>query len=869
MFKKTIFIIDAHAFLHRSYHALPKLSTSKGEEVGALYGFLRLLLKIIKEHKPDYAAVCFDSPGKTFRDELYCGYKANRKETEDGLVSQLKQAPELPGAVGLKAVVLPGYEADDIIATLAEKFSAGGVEVVIVTGDKDAAQLVRDGVKLWDGGSASFSGEAEVLVKFGVKPSQIADFLALTGDSSDNVPGVAGIGPKGAAKLLSAYGALENILAAASEGHTLQQGVSPTPLDKLLAKVAAGAEAAALSKRLCALERNAPVPFEIRDFIARAPDAGVAGELGRRLEFRDLAALGAQAQAGLFDAPLPPEISLDEALARAETGKFLCLASGGGALCAGSDKGAAYIAAGGLNGQDKKKLSAVIADAGILKATAGLKKAMHLLDFDPGVEPRNFFELEIAQSLLSARKADISKMIFERAGAFPHKEGSKEWLLAAMGAMPGLCEALKKELRAAELEKVYQELELPLITVIYAMERAGFGVDAGLLNRLSSDFERRLAEIETEAETLTGHKVNLNSPKQLAWLLYEKLNIQLDDEQKRLFKTKDGYSTAEEALTLLLPAHPVIEKLLEFRELSKLKSSFVDNLLAAADAQGRVHSTFEQTGTSTGRFSSSKPNLQNIPVRSSGGQSVRRAFIAGPGCSLLSADYSQIDLRVLAHVSGDRSLVEAFRADEDIHLRTASEVFYAAPQLVTPEMRRTAKAINFGIVYGQTAQGLARALGIPRSDAAKYIKHYFEVYSGVKAWIDRTVEEARIKGSVYTFTGRRRAVPDITGSNSGLRAFAERVAVNMPIQGGSADIIKKAMIDIHARIKGLADIAMILQVHDELVFEVHDGYLTEAARLIKSGMEGAFKLDVPLKADIKSGKNWQDMEPVQELKIQD
>ncbi|MBU2573383.1 MAG: DNA polymerase I, partial [Elusimicrobia bacterium] len=782
MSKKTIFIIDAHAFLHRSYHALPKLSTSKGEEVGALYGFLRLLLKIIKEHKPDYAAVCFDSPGKTFRDELFSGYKANRPEIDDGLISQLKQAPELPGAVGLKAVALPGYEADDIIATLAERFSLGGAEVVIVTGDKDAAQLVRDGVKLWDGSAALFSGEAEVLAKFGVRPSQIADFLALTGDSSDNVPGVAGIGPKSAAKLLSAYGALENILAAAAERER-EIGTVPilplacgspvnrdSPLDKLLAKAAAGAAEAALSKRLCVLDRNAPVPFETEDFLARGPDAALAGELARRFEFRDLAALGERSQAGLFDAPLPPEISLDDALAQAANDKFLCLASDGGALCAGSDKGAAFIAPGGLGEQEKKKLSAVIADAGILKAAAGLKKAMHLLDFDPGVEPGNFFELEIVQSLLSARKADLSKMVFERAGAFPRKEGSKEELLAAMGVMPGLCEALKKDLRAVELEKVYEELERPLITVIYAMERTGFGVDTGLLSRLSSDFARRLAEIETEAETLTGHKINLNSPKQLAWLLYEKLNIQLDDGQKKMFKTKDGYSTAEEALTLLLPAHPVIEKLLEFRELSKLKSSFVDNLLAAADAQGRVHSTFEQTGTSTGRFSSSKPNLQNIPVRSAGGQEVRRAFIAKPGCSLLSADYSQIDLRVLAHVSGDRSLAGAFRADEDIHLRTASEVFNTAPELVTKEMRRTAKAINFGIVYGQTAQGLARGLGIPRTDAAKYIKHYFEVYSGVKAWIDRTVEEAKIKGSVYTFTGRRRAVPDITGSNPGMRA---------------------------------------------------------------------------------------------------
>ena len=849
---KTVFIIDAHAFLHRSYHALPKLSTSKGEEVGALFGFLRLLLKIIKEHKPDYAAVCFDSPGRTFRDDLYPEYKANRKELEEGLIGQLRAAPELPGAVGLKAVALPGFEADDIIATLAERFSADGAQVVIVTGDKDAAQLVRDGVKLWDGKSEDFQGAEDVAAKFGVKPSQITDYLALTGDSSDNVPGVAGIGPKGAVKLLSAYGALENVLAAAADP-------AQAAKDKLLTKVASGAAEAALSKRLCVLDRHAPVPFTNEDFLARDPDAALAGELARRFEFRDLAALGARTQDGLFDAPQTPEISLASALERAAGEKSLFLAAGDGALCAGSEKGAAFLDAAALDKKDKELLSAAIADPGIAKSVAGLKKAMHLLDFDPAAEPANFFELEIVQSLISARKADLSKMLFERTGAMPRKDGSREELLGAMAAMPEMRASLEKEL-AGELEKVYRELELPLITVIYAMERAGFRVDTGLLKELSSGFERRLAELENEAEALTGHRINLNSPKQLAWLLYEKLNLQLTDEQKKMFKTKDGFSTAEEVLTLLLPAHPVIEKLLEFREISKLKSSFVDNLLAAADAEGRVHTTFEQTGTSTGRFSSSKPNLQNIPVRTPGGQSVRRTFIARPGFSLLSADYSQIDLRVLAHVSGDANLSAAFRADEDIHARTASEVFSVAPEFVTKEMRRTAKAINFGIVYGQSAHGLARELGIPRSDAAKYIKYYFEAYAGVKAWIDRSVAEAKVKGCVYTFTGRLRPVPDIKGSNPAMRAFAERVAVNMPIQGGSADIIKKAMIDIHAKIKGSADIVMMLQVHDELVFEVRDGYMAGAARLVKSGMENAFKLDVPLKADIKTGANWQDME---------
>ena len=853
MSKKTIFIIDAHAFLHRSYHALPKLTTSKGEPVGALYGFLRLLLKIKKEHRPYYAAVCFDSPGGTFRDAMYAGYKANRKETDPDLVTQLKAAPQLPKAVGLRAVVLPGYEADDIIATLARRFSAAGCEAIIVTGDKDAAQLVGDDVKLWDGSAAAFSGEAEVRSKFGVKPSQIADYLALTGDSSDNVPGVSGIGPKGAAKLLGAYGALENVLAAASDP---RQAVK----DKLLAKVAGHTDEAALSKRLVTLEGHAPVEGDIDEFTVRDPDAVLAGELARRYEFRDLAAI--TPQPALFDAPLTSEIPLEEALARGKKDGFICLAHSLGAVCAGSELGAAYFAPGEFKAEDKTGLSVLVQDSRVFKVAAGLKSVLHLIDFEPAREINNFFELEIAHSLLSARKSDIAKLVFEQTGALPREEGSREELLTAVGAMARIYPDIKRELASAGMEKVYSELELPLIPVIYAMESAGFKVDIGMLNELSADFAARLAAIEAEAERLTGHKVNLNSPKQLAWLLYEKLNIQLDDAQKKMFKTKDGYSTAEEVLTFLKPAHPVIEKLLEFREISKLKSSFVDNLLAVADGEGRVHSTFEQAGTATGRFSSSKPNLQNIPVRSAYGQLVRRAFRARSGFSLMSADYSQIDLRVLAHVSGDTNLVAAFRSNEDIHLRTACEVFHSAPELVTKEMRRSAKAINFGIVYGQGAQGLARELGIPRTEAAKYIKYYFEVYSGVKSWIDNTIEAAKKNAAVTTFTGRRRGVPDINGTNGNMRAFAERVAVNTPIQGGSADIIKKAMIDIHAKIKGSDRIVLVLQVHDELVFEVKAGFEGEAARLIKDGMENAFKLEVPLRVDIKAGPNWQDMAPV-------
>ena len=482
--KKTIFIIDAHAFLHRSYHALPKLTTSKGEPVGALYGFLRLLLKIKKDHKPYYAAVCFDAPGGTFRDALYAGYKANRKETEPDLVAQLKVSSQLPAAVGLKAVTLPGYEADDIIATLARRFSAAGHEVVIVTGDKDAAQLVGEGVKLWDGSSENFSGAGEVEAKFGVKPSQIADYLALTGDSSDNVPGVAGIGPKGAAKLLSVYGALENILAAASDP---AQAVK----DKLLAKVAGAKDSAALSKRLVTLEGKAPVEGVSDEFAVKAPDAELAGELARRFEFRGLAAI--TPQPALFDAPRPAEITLEAALERGRKDGFICLACSAGGVCAGSDKGAACFGPGELTAGDRTGLSCLVQDARIFKVAADLKGALHFMDFEPTRELNNFFELELVHSLLSARKSGLSKLLFERAGISPREEGSREELLTAAGALARVYPEMKKELAAAGLEKVYSELELPLLPVIYAMEHAGFKVDVEVLKTLSADFEGKMA----------------------------------------------------------------------------------------------------------------------------------------------------------------------------------------------------------------------------------------------------------------------------------------------------------------------------------------------------------------------------------------
>lgn len=849
-----VFIVDAHAFLHRSYHALPKFSSSKGEEVGALYGFTRLLLKLLRERKPDYVAVCFDSKGGTFRDDLYSEYKANRVQADPGLVTQLITARDLVKALGLKGVYMKGYEADDLIATIARRAAAAGLDAVIVSGDKDAAQLVGEKVSLWDGSSPDFSGPEAVRKKYGLPPSLLPDYFALTGDSSDNVPGVAGVGPKSALKLIETYGPLERVLAAAADAALVAK-------DKALAKVAKDMENARLSRRLVSLEADAPVEEGLDIFKPASPGGPELDVMARRLEFKELLALaGGTPAAASAAAPLPPVKQAAEVLSRGR--REISFAVVGERLAAGDAEGAALLSPGLFSAADGEAAAALLADPAVKKHVWGLKEVLRFLGLPAGFEPKNFSDAEAAASLLAAgsRGTALPQACFERLGLPLHQAGSDEEAAQCCGALKDLCPVLETELDKAGMAVLYRELELPLLPAVYAMERRGTAADTALLGQLSARFEKKLAELQAESERLTGMQVNLNSPKQVSFLLYEKLNLGLGEAQKKQFKNKDGgYSTGEEALQFLKAAHPVVPLLLEYREVSKLKSSFVDNLIEAAGADGRLHTTFDQLGTATGRFSSSKPNLQNIPVRSESGLLVRSCFIAPAGHTLLSADYSQIDLRVLAHLSGDLNLGEAFRSGEDIHTRTASEIFHCMPGMVTPEMRRAAKAINFGIVYGKTAQGLSQDLGISRTEAADYIKHYFEACPGVKEWSERTVAEAKKNGYVTTFAGRRRPLPELTASNPHLRGFAERAAVNTPVQGGSAEIIKKAMLDLFGSLRGSSGVFMLLQVHDELIFEVKDAQLKEAAALIKKEMEGAYRLSVPLVAELKAGPNWRDM----------
>ncbi|MFH1618668.1 MAG: DNA polymerase I [bacterium] len=897
MKRGTIYIIDAHGFLHRSYHALPRLTSSKGEEVGALFGFARMLLKLRKEKTPEYAAVCFDSPGENFRHRLYGGYKSNRKETDAGLKTQLALAKDLAGAMGFRVLAAGGMEADDIMAALAGEAGRNGFEAVIVTSDKDMLQLVGEMVKVWDGKSPAFTGAEQVREKYGLSPDKLADYFALTGDASDNIPGVKGIGPKSALKLICAYGSLDGVLKAAENGGSMDPGTAE--------KIREGSDAARISGKLVTLDASSEPGVAIKDCRLSDIAGETLGKLASRLEFRELmeiAAVPAVSSAGAEPLPETEWTALLKTGHVSPGGVFMASGSdpeGRAWVCLSTDgKKAAVKEISVLSQAEKDKLRLLLCDQAVKKTGPDLKALLKKCGFT-GFEPRNFTDIGLAayclnpsapasgarlpavgqvqQSSVSdrTRKEDIrssdgagalrpghgfQRLAAEYLGMFLPKMPVPDALRLEAAVSENLASAIAGKMKELGVEEVYYSLEEPLAPVLADMETAGVKVDTDRLTKLGKALERKMIALHAEVNEMAGSAVNLNSPKQLAFLLFEKFRLPHGR------KTKTGFSTNEEVLLSLAAAHPAVAKILEYREAAKLKSSFVDNLVEMADhATGRLHTYFDQTGTATGRLSSSKPNLQNIPVRSEQGREIRKAFIPEHGFVLLSGDYSQIDLKVLAHVSGDVTLAEAFSKGEDIHLKTACEVFGIRPDKADAETRRRAKAINFGIVYGQTASGLAKELGIPREEAAHYIEHYFKVYSGVAGWIKKTLAEAGEKGFVRTLSGRIRFLPELKASNGNIRAFGERAAVNSPIQGGSADIIKKAMIGIHRAIisgRSPSGVRMILQVHDELIFEVPESEVNSAAAFIKREMEHAWKLSVPLKVDIKAGKNWQDMESV-------
>jgi len=873
--KESLYLIDAHAYLHRAYHALPPLSTKSGEPVGALYGFARLLLSLSKREKPCYMAVCFDSPGPTFRHQAFTDYKATRKEIDEALKSQLARAEELVRAMNIPTVRAPGYEADDLLATLARRGETQDLDVVIVSGDKDTLQLVDGSVRVLNEAKGLLYDEGKVVERYKVSPGQFADYLAILGDASDNVPGVPGIGEVGAAKLLVRFKTLDALLDAARSGH---KDVPPKAAKALVENEAK----LRLSRELVGLRFDAPVSVEPKECRYSIESSEKLVELFSRFEFKSLlrelgasgssvpeAQMSASRVGGGSDGTEPAPASMEsrvvtpaEFLKASRKAKGLALWVGrqaqeellhpaGPVVALALEDGRSSVFADQDFEKHKAALSELLSSEGIPKIGHDLKACQSLL---AGIRIAG----TVDDTLLAAYCLDPSR------GTYPLARVCEEYagleLLSGSGqaaALWPLRAALLEKLRSRGLEKLYRDVEMPFWEVLACMEAEGIALDAPYLRELGKEFSQGAENLRREIDDLAGFTLNPNSPKQLAELFFEKLGLPVIHKTK-----KGGRSTDEEALTALAARHPIPAKILAYRELAKLRSTYVDALLERMDtASGRVRTTFNQAGTATGRLSSADPNLQNIPVRTPHGRKIRRAFVAGKGQALLSADYSQIDLRVLAHLSGDPALVESFEKGEDVHLRTASEVFGVPPEKVEPEMRRQAKAVNFGIVYGQSAHGLSQGLGIPRGEAAGIIERYFARYNKVEAFIRETLEAARRDGYVKTLLGRIRYLPEIASKNMRERTASERIAVNTPIQGGSADIIKAAMLNIHGKLsKDWPRARMLLQVHDELIFEVPEAEVKAFGEWVRREMETAFRLRVPVRVSVSAGPNWDEME---------
>lgn len=890
--EKRIYLVDAHAYLHRSYHALypSQLRNSAGDPVWALFGFAKMLIAMINKDKPEYLAVCFDLPEPTFRHKMYKEYKATRKELDDDLIVQLNFAEEMVKTMGLQTVSRAGYEADDLLATLSRKGVEEGLRVVIVSGDKDALQLVDDKVRVYNESKDVLYDAEGVRDRLKVGPKQVVDYLAIVGDASDNVPGVPGIGAIGAAKLLEKFGTLEGAIAAAKKN---DPSIKPRAAESLVKSQ----KLSKLSRELIRLEERAPIKVKPTDCIAKVEATPALIDLFSKLGFKSiLKTLGAQPvevtasgkpSAGPVNgakkvqikfkkvspremaeaAQLSPMIAV--VVEQAEQPDLLTSSNPQVALALPDGRAAAFL--------DKdfetyrSALAKILGAQEVEKVGHDLKAAMRLLK-ESGFKIVSLkADTMLAAYCLNPSRPtyDFESILEETTGAsLPASDGDRaqalSWRAAGLWA---LVKRFDSEMREKNLLKLYMDFELPLLRVLSDMETEGIAVDRNYLKKLSKEFEVEITKIKREVDKLAGIEINLSSPKQLADLFVGKLKLPIIHKTK-----KGGISTDETALKAWadLGRTPIPAKIIDYRERTKLKSTYIDALLEKADPEtGRVHSHFNQAGTATGRLSSLDPNLQNIPIRTALGRRIRQAFVAVKGSVLLAADYSQIDLRVLAHLSGDKALCAAFRSGEDIHTKTAGEIFDISPENLDPEMRRRAKAVNFGIVYGQSAHGLSLELGIPHGKAKQYIEGYFARYSGVQTWLKKNLEGARKDGYVKTLSGRIRYLPDINAKNFQTRSFNERVAGNTPIQGTSADIIKAAMINIHSKMEksnikmaplGHWKARLVLQVHDELIFELPESEAGEFGSWVRSEMETAIKLKVPVLVALKSGPNWNKME---------
>ena len=917
--REHVFLVDGSGFIFRAYHALPPMTAPDGTPTNAVFGFTKMLMKLVEDTEADFVAVIFDRARKTFRNDIYPEYKAHRPPAPDDLIPQFELVRKATEALNVPAIDMDGFEADDLIATYARQARERGAEVTIVSSDKDLMQLVDDSVVLFDAMKNREIGPEQVMEKFGVAPDKVIDVQALAGDSSDNVPGVAGIGVKTAAQLIGEYGDLDTLLARAEE---IKQ---PKRRQSLMEQ----ADMARISRDLVTLRDDVPTTRTIDEMRKKAPDAETLLTFLRDLGFKSLAttvesrlgmpANGGNGAATQSSAVLAPQYDLVQTLDQlqpwikaayatgvvavdTETDALDAMGAGLVGVSLSTEAGrACYIPlahvsavpqgqldlgdgdGGGESAPDQIALKDALAalkpmleDPSILKVGQNIKYDIQVLGrygvevapvddtmllsyvLDGGLHghgmddlARDFLDYDTIKfkDVAGTGKAQVS---FDRVPldkALDYAAEDADITLRLHGVF-------KPRLVAEHMVTVYETLERPLVPVLRDMERRGIKVDATVLRDLSADFAARMDDLEGEIHKLAGHEFNIGSPKQLGEILFDEMGL---DGGK---KTKTGaYATGAEVLEeLAAQGHELPQKVLDWRQLSKLKSTYTDSLVGQINPKtGRVHTNYAQAVAATGRLSSTDPNLQNIPIRSEEGRKIRTAFVADKGYTLMSADYSQIELRLLAHVAGIDVLKQAFHDGIDIHALTASQVFGIPVEGMDPMVRRRAKAINFGIIYGISAFGLARQLGISRGEAGEYINAYFEQYPGIKAYMERTKEQAKKQGFVETTFGRKCHVRGINDRNPNMRGFAERAAINAPIQGGAADIIKRAMIRLpDALAEAGLNARMLLQVHDELIFEVPDAEIEATRDTVRKVMSGAAHLSVPLDVDIGTGANWDE-----------
>jgi DNA polymerase-1 len=884
---KTIYLIDGSAYIYRAYHAIRGLSNSKGLPTNAVLGFTKMLLKLIEDRNPEYVGMFFDVKGPTFRHEMFDAYKANRPPMPEDLSIQIPYIKDITKGFNIPVVEMSGYEADDLIGTLARKAEEAGFSVIMITGDKDFMQLVTDKSIIWDPMKEKTIDSDFIKDTYGLEPRQMVDVMGLSGDSADNIPGVPGMGPKTSLALIKTFGSMER----------LYEQVDTIKKKKQHENLVRHKEQALLSRELVKINDSVPLSFTPEDFKYKAPDSAVLSGLFKKLEFRQLQQSVIK-RADLSKKKYKAVLSIDElsdlisiletsglfSLDTETTSKDPMAAELVGLSFSVKADEAFYIPCAHEYKDAPKQLKRdeVLKMLKPVLENHKLKKIGQNIKYDWIVLKRHginlsgvIFDTMLASYLINPSKRAHNldqialdfldhKTISYQEVAGKGKKASCFSKVSLEKAVPYACEdaditlmaynVLMPMLKDMGLEELFEKVEMPLVPVLMKMEMTGINVDREKLMVLSKSFEQQLDQLESSIYSIAGEEFNIRSSQQLGKILFEKLKLPVQKKTKK----KTGYSTDVDVLEVLAEQHELPALILRHRTLAKLKSTYADALIDLTNPEtGRIHTSYNQTVTATGRLSSSEPNLQNIPVRTDEGKEIRKAFIPRKGWYLLAADYSQIELRILAHYSDDKILIKAFKEDEDIHTRTATEVFQVFPSLINSELRQQAKVINFGIIYGMSPYGLSKELGISRKMAKTYIHNYFTRYKGVKQFIDDTIKQAGISKKTSTLLGRIRLLPDINSSNKNLREFAERTAINTPIQGTAADLIKIAMITVDSAFteKGLKS-AMLLSVHDEIVFEVPPDELDTVRTLVKDIMEGVWNLKVPLKVNMAVGENW-------------